>query len=72
MRISERFTSLGRAARTMDETDATAHERRAAMASYQYVYHMQGLTKSYPGGKMVLENVHLSFYPTAKPSRSKS
>ena len=36
------------------------------MASYQYVYHMQGLTKTYPGGKKVLDNVHLSFYPTAK------
>ena len=36
------------------------------MASYQYVYHMQGLTKSYPGGKKVLDNVHLSFYPSAK------
>ena len=36
------------------------------MASYQYVYHMQGLTKSYPGGKKVLDNIHLSFYPTAK------
>jgi ATP-binding cassette ChvD family protein len=36
------------------------------MASYQYVYHMQGLTKTFPGGKKVLENVHLSFYPTAK------
>ena len=36
------------------------------MASYQYVYHMQGLTKTFPGGKKVLDNVHLSFYPTAK------
>ncbi len=36
------------------------------MASYQYVYHMQGLTKVWPGGKKVLDNVHLSFYPTAK------
>ena len=36
------------------------------MASYQYVYHMQGLSKTYPGGKKVLDNVHLSFYPTAK------
>ena len=36
------------------------------MASYQYVYHMQGLTKTYPGGKKVLENIHLSFYPDAK------
>ena len=36
------------------------------MASYQFVYHMQGLTKTYPGGKKVLDNVHLSFYPDAK------
>ena len=36
------------------------------MATPQFVYHMQGLTKVYPGGKKVLDNVHLSFYPTAK------
>jgi ATP-binding cassette ChvD family protein len=27
---------------------------------------MQGLTKAYPAGKKVLDNVHLSFYPDAK------
>src|SRR5580765_7087921 len=32
----------------------------------QFIYHMQGLTKAYGGGKKVLENVHLSFYPDAK------
>jgi len=32
----------------------------------QFIYHMQGLTKAYPGGKKVLENVNLSFYPDAK------
>ena len=32
----------------------------------QFVYHMKGLTKTWPGGKKVLDNVHLSFYPTAK------
>src|SRR4051794_23017997 len=32
----------------------------------QFVYHMQGLNKTYPGGKKVLENIHLSFYPSAK------
>ena len=32
----------------------------------QFIYHMQGLTKSYAGGKKVLENIHLSFYPDAK------
>ena len=32
----------------------------------QFVYHMQGLTKTWPGGKKVLDNIHLSFYPDAK------
>ena len=36
------------------------------MAAYQFVYHMQGLNKTYPGGKKVLDNIHLSFYPDAK------
>jgi ATP-binding cassette ChvD family protein len=34
--------------------------------SRQFIYHMRGLTKSYPGGKKVLDDVHLSFYPDAK------
>ena len=32
----------------------------------QFIYHMHGLTKAYAGGKKVLENIHLSFYPDAK------
>jgi ATP-binding cassette ChvD family protein len=32
----------------------------------QFIYHMQGLTKTYTGGKKVLDNVHLQFYPDAK------
>jgi ATP-binding cassette ChvD family protein len=32
----------------------------------QFIYFMQGLTKTYVGGKKVLDNVHLSFYPDAK------
>ncbi len=36
------------------------------MAAYQFAYHMSGLTKTYAGGKKVLDNVHLSFYPDAK------
>jgi ATP-binding cassette ChvD family protein len=32
----------------------------------QFVYHMHGLTKTYPGNRKVLENVHLQFYPDAK------
>ncbi len=36
------------------------------MNGRQFVYHMSGLTKTYPGNRKVLENVHLSFYPDAK------
>ncbi|MCB9954670.1 MAG: energy-dependent translational throttle protein EttA [Caulobacterales bacterium] len=36
------------------------------MAKYQYIYFMNGLTKAYTGGKKVLENIHLQFYPDAK------
>ena len=36
------------------------------MAARQFIYHMQGLGKTWPGGKKVLENVNLSFYPDAK------
>ncbi|MEE1609960.1 energy-dependent translational throttle protein EttA [Microvirga sp. CF3016] len=34
--------------------------------SRQFIYHMRGLTKTYSGGKKVLDNIHLSFYPDAK------
>jgi ATP-binding cassette ChvD family protein len=36
------------------------------MASYQYIYTMQGLSKTWPGGREVLKNIHLSFLPGAK------
>ncbi|MBI3441789.1 MAG: energy-dependent translational throttle protein EttA [Proteobacteria bacterium] len=36
------------------------------MASYQYIYVMKGLSKTYPGGKKVLDNIYLSFFPGAK------
>src|ERR1700687_1285698 len=32
----------------------------------QFVYFMRGLSKTYPGNRKVLDNVHLSFYPDAK------
>ena len=32
----------------------------------QYIFQMQGLTKIYPGGKKVFENIWLSFYSDAK------
>src|SRR6201991_3380049 len=45
--------------------EALKHARAGRMAR-QFIYHMQGLSKSYPGNRKVLENVHLQFYPDAK------
>jgi ATP-binding cassette ChvD family protein len=36
------------------------------MAGHQYVYVMKGLSKTYPGGRQVLKDIWLSFYPGAK------
>ncbi len=36
------------------------------MASYQYVYHMDGVSKTYPGGKKCFENIQLNFLPGVK------
>jgi energy-dependent translational throttle protein EttA len=36
------------------------------VANPQYVYHMSKLSKTYPGGKQVLKNISLSFFPGAK------
>ncbi len=36
------------------------------MASYQYIYVMDRLGKTYPGGKQVLKDIRLSFFPGAK------
>ncbi|SFQ36452.1 ATP-binding cassette protein, ChvD family [Roseivivax halotolerans] len=36
------------------------------MASYQFVYHMDGVSKTYPGGKTCFENIKLNFLPGVK------
>ena len=36
------------------------------MAAYQYVYHMDNLSKAYPGGKKCFENIRLNFLPGVK------
>ena len=36
------------------------------MASYQFVYHMDGVSKTYAGGKKVFENIRLNFLPGVK------
>ncbi len=36
------------------------------MMSYQYIYHMDGVSKTYPGGKKCFEKIRLSFLPGVK------
>ena len=36
------------------------------MAKHQYIYFMSALTKQFTGGKKVLEDIYLQFYPDAK------
>lgn len=36
------------------------------MATYQYIYVMQNLSKVFPGGKELFKNISLSFFPGAK------
>src|SRR5262249_48531119 len=40
--------------------------RQKGRMARQFIYHMQGLTKTYPGSRKVLEDINLSFYPDAK------
>src|SRR5215813_7333276 len=41
-------------------------EGQGGFMARQFIYHMQGLSKTYPGNRKILENIHLSFYPDAK------
>jgi ATP-binding cassette ChvD family protein len=36
------------------------------MNGRQFIYHMRGLSKTYPGNRKVLDQINLSFYPDAK------
>ena len=36
------------------------------MANYQFVYHMDNVSKTYPGGKKCFENIKLNFLPGVK------
>jgi len=36
------------------------------MAAFQYVYHMSGVSKTYPGGKKCFDNINLNFLPGVK------
>jgi ATP-binding cassette ChvD family protein len=41
-------------------------KQESPVANPQYVYHMHKLSKTYPGGKQVLKDISLSFFPGAK------
>lgn len=36
------------------------------MSSYQYIFQMEYMSKTFPGGKQILKDIHLSFFPDAK------
>jgi ATP-binding cassette ChvD family protein len=50
----------------MPATTRPIDHERIAMASYQYIYVMQRLTKIFPGGKKILDGITLAFLPGAK------
>ena len=52
--------------RYLDGQSPTSPRRSSAPMAAQFIFQMQGLTKAYPGGKKVFENIWLSFYPDAK------
>jgi ATP-binding cassette ChvD family protein len=66
--ISLEFPTQGGAARATREGRFRPEYQGfcSSMNGRQFIYHMQGLSKTYPAGKKVLDNVHLSFYPDAK------
>lgn len=45
---------------------STETQASRPMAKYQYIYFMSGLTKQFTGGKKILEDIHLQFFPDAK------
>src|SRR5271169_1648618 len=60
------WTDRAAPARTPPDQPDISTKRATRPMARQFIYHMRGLTKAYPGGKKVLENINLSFYPDAK------
>src|SRR5215208_5056994 len=54
-----------RAANSPAPLPTMTRQDRTPMAR-EFIYHMRGLSKTYPGNRKVLENINLSFYPDAK------
>src|SRR5208337_3053292 len=60
-----RRSATARCLRCFEHCAQPERDRGSFMAR-QFIYHMQGLSKTYPGNRKVLENINLSFYPDAK------
>jgi ATP-binding cassette ChvD family protein len=58
--------AVQRADRYLPRQIPTLEPTRPPFMAQQYIFQMQGLTKAYPGGKKVFENIWLSFYSDAK------
>jgi ATP-binding cassette ChvD family protein len=52
--------------RTRADSGHISRGCESSMNGRQFIYHMEGLTKTFPPSKKVLDNIHLSFYPDAK------
>src|SRR5262249_54242426 len=58
--------ALAAAARYISADFPNRRWKDAGRMARQFIYHMEGLSKTYPGNRKILEDIHLSFYPDAK------
>jgi ATP-binding cassette ChvD family protein len=65
--MAAEFSPTGeRAKRAPSRGCASQIRGQGSLMARQFIYHMEGLSKVYPGNRKVLEDLHLSFYPDAK------
>jgi ATP-binding cassette ChvD family protein len=64
--LTVRLPFAARAATSARQKSQKYHSFPGIAMARQFVYFMQGLSKTYPPNRKVLDNIHLSFYPDAK------
>src|SRR4051812_7188068 len=64
--VRRAFLLVCDAHRALEGAASIQNDGYKAMAGPQYVFVMTGLSKTYPGGRQVLKDIWLSFYPGAK------
>src|SRR5215472_18165176 len=59
---------LAKSTPTFPQSGAPRAQKRGqgCFMAHQFIYHMHGLSKAYPGNRKVLDDINLSFYPDAK------